>query len=142
MTRIAAWLRAVALMPLALAAAEAAALPDDAAVRAILSQRISQKQGMGFAVVLIDKAGARIVTAGAVRRDGPEVAADTEFEIGSITKTFTSLLLADAVAIACLRRRPGRATPKSSRRANTNSSTRSSTRSSRSRATAPARSRA
>jgi CubicO group peptidase (beta-lactamase class C family) len=75
----------------------ALALPDDAAVRAILVQRIAQKQGVGFAVVLVDKAGTRIVTEGAMGPAGNPIAADTEFEIGSITKTFTSLLLADAI---------------------------------------------
>jgi len=85
-----------------LACATAQALPDDAAVRAILAQRIAQKQGMGFAVVLIDAAGTRIVTAGPVVRGGAPVDADTEFEIGSITKTFTSLLLAQRVLAGAL----------------------------------------
>ena len=37
----------------------------------------------------------RIVTAGVAREAGSPIAADTEFEIGSVTKTFTSLLLAE-----------------------------------------------
>jgi serine-type D-Ala-D-Ala carboxypeptidase/endopeptidase len=90
-------LRAVALVAAGLAASAAHALPDDAAVRAILAQRIAQKQGVGFAVVLIDRAGTRIVTAGKADASGKPITADTEFEIGSITKTFTSLLLADAI---------------------------------------------
>jgi CubicO group peptidase (beta-lactamase class C family) len=86
-----------ALLATALAAGIAQALPDDAAVRAILEQRIEQKQGVGFAVVLVDRAGTRIVTAGRANAAGAPITADSEFEIGSITKTFTSLLLADAV---------------------------------------------
>ena len=73
------------------------ALPDDAAVRALLAERIAQKRGVGFAVVLLDDKGVRIVTAGVVKQGGAPIAADTEFEIGSITKTFTSLLLAEAI---------------------------------------------
>ena len=96
--RGAAGIRAGILSLLALAGACAAALPDDAAVRALLAERIAQKRGVGFAVVLLDAKGTRIVTAGAARDGGPPVAADTEFEIGSITKTFTALLLADAIA--------------------------------------------
>lgn len=86
-----------ALGATALAAAVAHALPDDAAVRTILEQRIAHKQGVGFAVVLVDQAGTRIVTAGRANAAGAPITADSEFEIGSITKTFTSLLLADAV---------------------------------------------
>lgn len=95
-------LRALAMLVAAIAAGTAWALPDDATVRAILAQRLAQKQGMGFAVVLVDAAGTRIVTAGSAQRDGAPVDADTEFEIGSITKTFTSLLLAQRVVAGSL----------------------------------------
>jgi D-alanyl-D-alanine-carboxypeptidase/D-alanyl-D-alanine-endopeptidase len=81
----------------ALAATCAQALPDDASVKALLAQRIAQKRAVGLAAVLYDKGATRIVTAGEARADGPPIAADTEFEIGSVTKTFTALLLADAV---------------------------------------------
>ena len=94
--------RAALLVVGMLAGATAQTLPDDAAVRAILAQRIAQKQGMGFAVVLVDAAGTRILTAGLVQRGGAPVAADTEIEIGSITKTFTSLLLAQRVVAGTL----------------------------------------
>jgi CubicO group peptidase (beta-lactamase class C family) len=87
----------VALACLAAFATAAHALPDDAAVKALLDQRIAQKRAMGLAAVLYDKGTTRIVTAGVARADGPPIAADTEFEIGSVTKTFTALLLADAV---------------------------------------------
>jgi len=95
-------LRAALLAAGVIACATAQALPDDAAVRAILAQRIAQKQGVGFAVVLVDAAGTRVVTAGVVQRGGALVTADTEFEIGSITKTFTSLLLAQQVEAGTL----------------------------------------
>lgn len=79
-------------------ATAAQALPDDAAVKALLLQRIAEKRAVGMAAVLVEKGATRIVTAGAARAEGPAIDADTEFEIGSVTKTFTSLLLADAVA--------------------------------------------
>jgi len=90
-------IRAFVLACAALSCSAAFALPDDAAVRALLAERIAQKRGVGFAVVLLDDKGARIVTAGVMKEGGAPIAADTEFEIGSITKTFTSLLLADLV---------------------------------------------
>jgi len=90
-------LRAAALAAGLVAGGTAAALPNDAAVRAILAERIAQKQGVGFAVVLVEGGRARVVTAGSAQRGGPDIDADTLFEIGSITKTFTALLLAQRV---------------------------------------------
>lgn len=90
-------LRAAALGAGLLAATLAHALPDDAAVRRILAQRIEQKQGVAFAVVLVEGDRTRIVTAGEAVRGGPPVDDRTRFEIGSITKTFTGLLLAQRV---------------------------------------------
>ncbi|MCC6193306.1 MAG: serine hydrolase [Burkholderiales bacterium] len=90
-------IRALAFACAACACSAALALPDDAAVRALLAERIAQERAVGLAAVLLDAGGARIVTSGVARAGGPAIAADTEFEIGSITKTFTALLLADAV---------------------------------------------
>ena len=89
--------RALALGCAAAIATAAHALPDDAAVKALLDQRIAQKRAVGLAAVLYEKGTTRIVTAGMARTDGPSIAADTEFEIGSLTKTFTALLLAEDV---------------------------------------------
>ena len=89
--------RCLALLCVATVATAAHALPDDAEVRVLLDQRIAQKRAVGLAAVLYEKGTTRIVTAGVVRAAGTPIAKDTEFEIGSVTKTFTSLLLADMV---------------------------------------------
>ncbi len=72
-------------------AADAWALPSDAAIGEILDHRIAQRPGEAIVVGVIDAQGRRIVARGAARPD-------TLFEIGSITKVFTGLLLADMAA--------------------------------------------
>lgn len=76
-----------------------AGTPTDAEIRRILTERIDvQKQGVGIVVGVIDEHGRRVVAHGTFdTKNKRAVDGDTLFEIGSMTKVFTSLLLADAV---------------------------------------------
>jgi CubicO group peptidase (beta-lactamase class C family) len=74
-------------------------LPPDAAIREVLVKRIdTDEQGVGIVVGVIDGRGRRIIAYGARNQgDARPLDGDTLFEIGSMTKVFTSLLLEQAV---------------------------------------------
>ncbi|MFN7921563.1 MAG: serine hydrolase [Bryobacteraceae bacterium] len=78
-------------------APKVALIPSDSAIRQILVDRIDKyRQGVGIVVGVIEPKGHRIVFYGkSGQNEQQSLNGDTVFEIGSITKVFTSLLLAD-----------------------------------------------
>ena len=79
-------------------AGDPAAVLSDSAIRAIIQQRVDSKGSTGIAVGVIGPDGKSRVFAYGTSGTARPIDANSVFEIGSITKTFTAAILADMVA--------------------------------------------
>lgn len=86
----------VLLMPSA-RSASAQALPSDSTILAVLKARVDSGRAPGIVVGILEGGRQRYVAFGTAGPGAAPLDEHTVFEIGSISKTFTGLLLADAV---------------------------------------------
>jgi serine-type D-Ala-D-Ala carboxypeptidase/endopeptidase len=79
------------------AIARAPVVLDSAQVYTRIAERVASGRNRAIAVAVIDAAGVRYFSEGRAESDGWPVDHNTVFEIGSVSKVFTALLLAEMV---------------------------------------------
>ncbi len=67
------------------------------AAKANIRERIAKSTAASISMALVDKDGVTYFSAGKVIAGGPDATENHVYEIGSVTKTFTGLLLADMI---------------------------------------------
>ncbi|MBA3889067.1 MAG: beta-lactamase family protein, partial [Gemmatimonadaceae bacterium] len=87
---------AAAFLSAATATAAAQSVPPDSAILAILRTRVDSGRAPGIVVGIVEQGRPRFIAYGTAG-DGRPMNDQTILEIGSISKTFTGLLLAEAV---------------------------------------------
>ncbi len=71
---------------------------NDEDIKQVLRTRIAARKAVGLVVGIVDKSGGRILSIGRLDQKGPvSPNENTVYEIGSITKIFTSLLLTEMI---------------------------------------------